>query len=374
MALRIQPFDEAAWPALEGLLLQAWPQSWRPELARKLADWRYRDRSAQTTWLAFDGDRCVAMLDSILRPYLLDGHRILVRETCDWFCLPEYRPLGLGISLMRKMMALPEPLLSIGGTNATLALLPRLRWTALPPVQFCVLPNRARGLAGMLLRRKWPAYERLANAIPGSIPLWLPRGARAPGPGFGTASIRECRPETVASLPLPRGDGLVQLLEEPEALWFGRMPRELARPLGLLFLLDDRPVGYSLSQIEPTASGLNGCILHLQVVHPAQEVVDWVVAGTARALAGKGVGFIRCRASTPEKERALRRAGFLFRKPCPSYWWSNQGIPAPALLDAGYLRADDAVPFPMPDERHLAGAARPAGPGRGPVLRGAEHP
>src|SRR5271166_2263357 len=34
---------------------------------------------------------CVATLDSMLRPYLLDGQRILVRETADWYCVPRLR-------------------------------------------------------------------------------------------------------------------------------------------------------------------------------------------------------------------------------------------------------------------------------------------
>src|SRR5271166_4523750 len=34
---------------------------------------------------------CVATLDSMLRPYLLDGQHILVRETADWYCVPRLR-------------------------------------------------------------------------------------------------------------------------------------------------------------------------------------------------------------------------------------------------------------------------------------------
>src|SRR5438094_250524 len=91
-------------------------------LARALIRWRYDARpSGGGIWLAGHDGQCVAMLDSFVRPYLLDGRRILVREGCDWYCLPKYRPLGLGVRLMREMMACPEPMLSIGGRNATLA-------------------------------------------------------------------------------------------------------------------------------------------------------------------------------------------------------------------------------------------------------------
>src|SRR6478672_10662270 len=101
MALRVTRLEGAIRPAFERLLAQVWGQTWSEDLARTLVRWRYDDRTpAGETWLAMDGEKCVAMVDSFLRPYLLDGRPILLRETCDWFCLPRYRPLGVGIRLM----------------------------------------------------------------------------------------------------------------------------------------------------------------------------------------------------------------------------------------------------------------------------------
>jgi hypothetical protein len=352
MALRLTQLDETNRPAFEALLVHAWRQNWGPELARALIRWRYYERpSGGGTWLACNDDQCVAMLDSFVRPYLLDGRPIRVREGGDWYCLPKYRPLGLGIRLMHKLMGCDEPMLSIGGSDATLAMLPRLRWTRLPDVQKFVLPIKARGLAGALLRSRWPAGEVYAKAIPGFIPLRLPR--RAPAPPFGVGRVTEWRPGTPVVLPVPRDQGLVQLLDEADQEWMAHMPPGVARPIGLVFHLDDTPVGLSLSQIEPAIAGFDGCIVHLQIAHPGQVVADWIVAETASRLASRDVGMIRCLASSPKKIAALRKAGFVAREPLPSYWWPKDGGPKPSEIDAGYLRGDDAMNFPALHGRHL---------------------
>lgn len=361
MPLRLTQLDATNRPAFEALLVQAWQQTWGPELARDLVRWRYYDcgRSAGDTWLICNGGQCVAMLDSFVRPYSLDGRRIDVREGADWYCLPKYRPLGLGVKLMREFMACPEPGVSIGGSDATLSILPRLGWKRLPDVQRYVLPIRARGLAGTWLRNRWPAAEVYARAIPNWILLSGP--PRPPAPLAGVGRVAKWRPGTPAVLPVPQRDGLVQLLDQADLDWFSRAPPGVAQPLGLVFFLDDAPVGFSLSQIEPTVGGFDGCIVHLQIAHAAQAVADWIVAETASRLAARGVGIIRCRASSAEKIVALCKAGFALRESLPAYWWPKADSPTPVAIDGGYLRADDAVPLPALRGRHLA-KPRPARP------------
>lgn len=351
MALRLTELDETNRPAFEALLVHAWRQNWAPDLARDLIRWRYYDRPlGGKTWLAHNSGQCVAMLDSFVRPYLLDGRRILVREGCDWYCLPKYRPLGLGIRLMRELMACPEPGLSVGGRDVTVSTLPRLGWTRLPDLQNYVLPVTARAVASVLLRERWPHREAYASAIPGFISLRRPRRASAPG---GVGHVAEWWPGTSAALPVPQQQGLVQLLEPTERDWIARIPPGVAKPIGLVFSLKEAPIAFSLSQIEASKTGFEGRIVHLQIAEPAQEVVNWVVAETAMRLAARGAGIIRCSASSAEKDVALRRAGFIVSKPLPSYWWPKADLPSPSRTDAGYLHADNAVPFPALHARHL---------------------
>jgi len=355
MALRLTQLDETNRAAFEALLAQAWRQNWGPELARALVRWRYYDRpSGGGTWLTFDGGQCVAMLDSFVRPYLLDGRRVLVRESCDWYCLPKYRPLGVGIRLMREMMACPEPMLSVGGTAATVSILPRLGWTKLPNAGSYFLPIKARGLAGALLRNRWPEAEAYAKAIPAFIALQRPRRARAPP--IGVSRVAERRPGAPAASAVAQDHRLLQLLDQAEEAWLTRMPRGVAEVLGLTFFIDEAPVGFSFSQVEPVVTGLDGRIVHLQIAHPQQAVADWVVAETASRLAARGVGIIRCLASAPEKIGALSKAGFLLKGPVPGYWWPQAGLPTPLATDVGFLHADHSVPLATLHGRHRASA------------------
>ncbi|MGG5818513.1 GNAT family N-acetyltransferase [Falsiroseomonas sp. HW251] len=352
MTLSLRPLDASAYPAFEALLAEAWARNWDAGLQRDLAAWRYRARQDDGgTWLAFDGDRCVALLDSFVRPWLLDGRPVTLRETCDWYCAPSHRPAGLGIALMRRMMQQSEPMLSIGGTAATLSLLPRLRWAALPPMRAFVLPVKARGLAGGLLRRRWPAQEGLARAIPGFLPLRPPRAAAPPG---DAARIEPWDPAEEA--PVPQAPGLVQLLSRPAHEWLCRVPATLARPVALLFRLGGVAVGASFSLLAPAVAGQEATIVRLQIAEASQAIVDWVVAETALALASLGAGLIRCLAGAPATVAALERAGFLAATPRPVFWWSRDLAP-PSALDAGFLRADDAVPLDALRGRRLAAIA-----------------
>ncbi len=78
--IRFTQLDAGTRSAFETLLREIWQhQTWCAKLAQDVVQWRYVDRSNNSaTWLAMEGDTCVATLDSMLGPYLLDGQRILV--------------------------------------------------------------------------------------------------------------------------------------------------------------------------------------------------------------------------------------------------------------------------------------------------------
>jgi acyl carrier protein len=320
-----------------------WARGWDEDLFPAIFRWRYLDRASDGgTWMVFDEDQCVAMLDSFVRPYLLDGRRVLVREPADWFCLPKYRPLGFGLILMRMMMDLPEPIINIGGMDPTLAILPRLGWESLPEVQRMILPVTLRGLAGNLLRRRGARHAKYARAIPGFVPVRRPRVAPPPA---AEARVEEWRPGSELALPVPRRDGLIELLESADLEWRLAAPSGFIRPIVLVFLLGDEPVGVSLSQLEPSASGPDARIVHLQISNLAQPVVDWIVSVTARRLSQAGAGFIRCRASIAQTITALQKTGFIATPPQAAHWWAKDGTLPPSVIEVGYLIANHALPF-----------------------------
>ena len=140
--IQLERLSETNRPAFETLLSEIWQQNWNDQVAKSIVQWRYYDRPADAvTWLAMEHNACVGMLDSMLRPYLLDGHRILVRETADWYCIPQQRGI-LGLRLLWCLNSCPEPVFVMGGSETTRRILSQMRdWTNLPATSSYILPH-----------------------------------------------------------------------------------------------------------------------------------------------------------------------------------------------------------------------------------------
>lgn len=338
--IEIKELSDPYRPSFETLIGENWQQTWGNPVTRQIVQWRYYDRPGEAlTWLAFDGDKCVAMLDSVVRRYLLDGREFRIRETADWYCTPSYRPYGIGVWLLRKAIGCPEPILVLGGSDDNNAILSRLHWTELPPATSYVLPVRARGLIGNVVRRKWPRHERMAKVIPNILPGKSARRIAAPLGRRGEMRLIEQLPDLLP----PIANGLIELIDSQHLAWMLRMPMVLAKAVALIFLLDDELVGLSLSQIEPTAYGCDGKIVHVQCRD--ETALAWIMSETTRFLIDSNVGFIRSYVSTPVKRDAIEQVGFVKSKEVRCHWWPGKLGIVPQALDVGYLRGDDAMPF-----------------------------
>lgn len=330
---KVGALSEELRPAFERLLRAAWMQNWDDRLGQEIIRWRYYERPYGHPWVACNGDACVGLVDSMLRPYMLDGQRIWVRESADWYCLPQHRT-GLGLSLLNRVLHHGEPVLVIGGADATLQTLPKFRFRKLSDAYYYVRPLTLRGLAGNLLRRRWWQQERLAQIVPHIS--WRMAERHRPA----NAEIRLM--DENHQIPPPDGDGLIQMIEPWHWQWLLKMPRGMASPIGLAFSINDKFAGCSISQLEQTAVDPDGRILHLQFTDP--DIGRWIINTTINFLRECNVGFVRCEASTPIKCELLQEAGFFRTQPVPIHWYSPHITP-PARVDAGYLRADDAMPF-----------------------------
>jgi hypothetical protein len=338
--IRLELLHDVHRAAFEELLRETWQQNWDAELARQIVQWRYYDRPGDAmTWIALEQDRCVAMLDSMLRPYMMDGQRITVRETADWYCTPRRRPFGIGLWLLQQVYSFPEPVFVLGGSQVTLDLLTKLKWKSLPAAKSYVLPIKVRGLMANVIRQRWWQHEAMARTIPSFLPLKRPKRVAPPTDRF---KVRKLSSDDSIAMADAAQTGLVELLETEHWQWLARMPTELAMPVGLLFSFDDKPIAVSYSQIEPAASGLDARIVHLQFTDPS--IGAWVISTTARMLADYGVGFVRCCVSTDDKIAAIEKVGFVKTKDIPCHWLPRMAD-TPTCIDVGYLRGDDAMPF-----------------------------
>ena len=325
----------------ELLVRMSWKRDWSEELAERYVAWRYGERADGDTLVACDRGRCVGILDSFIRPYWIADRQEIIRETCDWFCLPEYRALGVGLHLMRRMMAKPEPILVIGGTDVTQNLLPRLKWTQLPDVGNFILGVSARTVAGLVAHSRWQAGVKLARLVP-NIPL-VRRLPHAPPPS-ANSQVRVRVSGEAGPIPKSAPYALAPTLDARFLDWLARAPDVLGQFLVLSFFCDGEPVGTTISRLQALPFfGTTAQIVHVQAAR--LELIDWMVSATVHELIGRGVGAVSCRTSCPATTSAMSKIGFWRRKPSPSYWWGADR-PSPAgSLHLTTLQADDALQF-----------------------------
>jgi hypothetical protein len=340
MSITIVPLSEADHAGVCQLLVRCWRCELSGELLEGYFSWRYGNRGNGETLVACDKGRCVGIVDSFVRSYRIAERQELVRETCDWFCLPEYRAFGVGLQLMRRMMAKPDPILVIGGTKITMELLPRLKWARLLNVERFVLPCSTRTAAGLAAHDLWPRGVALARMIPD----WrLVRQIRRQPPPSANAHV-QCQAlgaaaEAAKIVPYD----LAPVLDTSLLHWLASAPKLLGETVVLSFFSDDRPVGVSISRVQMLAFGYKARIVH---VHAARlALVNWILGETVHHLIGRGVGAILCDASCRAMGRALCALGFARRRPIPAFWWPANKLPPSGVYNLSSLRADDAFEF-----------------------------
>jgi hypothetical protein len=325
--------------ARELLTHHVWKRDWSEELAKTYFAWRYASRPRGETLLALDRERCIAIVDTFLRPYWIGGRHHVLRETCDWFCLPGYRPLGIGLHLMRRIMDKPEPILAISGTEHTREMLPKLGWATLPGIYDFVLPVSAKTAASFLARGSG-RFAWAAGLVP-NIPLARRRACSAPPFDALLVQVRRLGDDVQVA-----GIGPYDLGPEVELTvldWLARAPPILGEFVALRFLAGGVHVGIAICRIEKLSLGCVAQIVHLQP--DRVDLIDWMVSETVGHLRERGAGVIFGRSSCPSISGALAAAGFYRRKPVPMFWWARGSLPPTGRFNLASLQADDALHF-----------------------------
>jgi len=346
MAISFSPLTAETLPAVKQLLLPFWERDWTPEFSERLLSWRFLGRQDGDTILAMDGDRCVAMIDSWCRQYLVNGKLVDVRELGDWYSLPEYR--GVGLQPMWMMMKKPEPILSIGGTSDTQALLPRLGWKPLPQVANYALRLTSGVIAQDRLNRSGlpgkTAFIKLAHKL--SFPVCRVQSQAAP---VINASVSEYDPADAPPEIRPPSDAyvLASLIGAKELDWLYSAPEEMGAFISLVFSVDDEPVGLSVSRLYKSEHTYEAVVLQIQSSQVSTGMYKWMVGETSALLAARGARNIRCRTSCRKVAEALSSVGFRQRFVDQTVWRSrDQDVPQGTIL-LSMFRADDGIhPYP----------------------------
>ena len=332
---------------LQRLLLPFWQRQWDKSFADAFFRWRFVERPDWDGILAYDGARPVGFIDSFFRPYQIGESLVRVRQTSDWFSDPGYRPVG--VMLMRKVMQQPEPILVVGGSETTHQILPRLRWTSLPDLAHYALPTGSGAAIKGLSELFGLSSLRLPGPMVRALSLPLVRRRRVKPPQ-GTAEV-SCLP---AGGPLPQivpHDGssvLLSVLEQAEADWLGKAPEGVGEYVWLVFSLDGRPVGLSLSRLYRRDAMTVARLLHLQADVPSVELYAWMTDETARHLAKQGAQWVAGRFGCPQIDQALTGLGFHKRQPCLAFWWHQGQEPPPPPHNLSWICGDEAL-LPHPN-------------------------
>ena len=346
MAIRIERLNVKHLAAVRLLRQSQNTGDWPEELSQQFFHWRYSAREQSDTLLAFDGDRCVAMLDSFSHSYRSGDAIIRVREPCEWLCLPEYRPQGLGLRLMSMLMKEPEPMFAMVGTWMTQDILPLMGWQKLPDTTNYLLPLTSGALADSLLGRlrlpRGRMRTRLAHTL--SFPVWHRRSKALAKHSL----ISEHRIGDQLPLVEPSADyALACISSQWEPAWLDKAPKDMGQFFWRVGYADCKPVGLTISRLFRRNGTNEANLLHVQANQRSPELYEWLITETARFLAKRGGVKIACRASCPTFSTALKRIGFVERSTTPAFWWSKDRAGLSGPLHLTLWRGDEAIrPYP----------------------------
>lgn len=326
-------------PAVYESLLSFWNQEWDADFGQQFLDWRYGKREHCETLVAMSATKCVGMIDTFIRPYFVNGEIMMVREPCDWFCLPDHR--GAGLRLLKYLIAQGAPLLGVGLPAAALAIAPRLNWSHLADAREFILPLSIRRVAGAVLRKLKLGDGSIARHIPSRFQL-RSRSAWAshsmPGGRVDHLALDE-----EFMMPFPTDYGLAPILTADYLRWLRAAPSSLGKLFELVFRRDGKVVGLTLNRAEPTKIGERFRIIHMHAVGGSSEILEWMLTQTVVRAIDQGAESVHCRTSCMEAWTALNALRFVEtdRMKVMS-WFSDRATPSGAT-NVTFLRGDDAM-------------------------------
>jgi hypothetical protein len=237
-------------------------------------------------------------------------------------------------------MSLGPPIVALGGSRHTLALLPRLGFTTVVVGRRYVLP-----LAGALFRSRRGRLAAAAFDVIGR--RWYSPRRRSAGPdGLSCVPVSGFDEEMLQVGELTNGFKLLALPNLPTMRWLaGGFAGAGAYP-SFAFVADGRRCGWALCRIFQGEGHRAGEILDLFLADGAEGHYTWAVAELSATLAGYGVELIRASATAPLMMDALARNRFRVEEELPAMiWWPDTELPSLPLHIMG-SHADGAF-FPI---------------------------
>jgi len=335
----IVTLNESTLPLAKELIALRWGCEQDDPRFERFFVWRFLERGRWDALLAIADGKGVAFLDSGVRIYRCGEQCISVREPSEWYADPKYRPVGL--TLFKRMMAMPEPMLSIGGSAITRNILPRLGWVPLSTVSQFTLPLQLGSILNHLL--KGLNHFRLVRIAGGlTLPFAL-RHSSAPVTGLNY-SVRSLSGESRA-LSVTEGAtcALASTLNDWELDWFGRAPSS-AGTFELFEFSDGQSwIGHVLVRLYTSGGLPRAYIMHIDTAAVALPVIRWIISQASAFCRERGVAVVHARTSSGMLMDALRQSGFFQRGTLPVHMWPTGDMRIDGATRLDYLRGDDGL-------------------------------
>lgn len=341
MSIEYTKADTSTRAAVYDALLTFWDQRWTDEFQREFMAWRYERRLDGETFVAMSGAKCIGLVDTFVRPYFIDGRQVVIREPCDWFCLPGNR--GVGMRLMKWMATQEEPLLGVGLPKTAISIARRMNWTRLLDTYDFVLPITVRRVVGAVVRK-----ARLGN---GSVTRFLPRWRLRSDAAWRKYREMDGEVEELAPAQWPEEDlsgpyadyGVAPIVTRSYVQWLAACPSSLGNVFLLSFRIGGEIVGLSICRIERSKVGCKARLIHIQSFRPRLRTLQWMIAENVQRASLHAAESFHCRSSCPVTNAALLSLGSR-RTAADAVFMDLKGLERPSgPVNMTFLRGDDAM-------------------------------
>jgi hypothetical protein len=336
MAVQVDIVDDRLLPGLAEFAAAVWDFPPGDEFLR----WRITGPPGSRYYVAHDNGRWLAGIGAQPKTYLNHGEPIDCFETYAWTSLPVEEARGWGSKSMRALMAEGRPIVALGGSAATLAILPRLEFDLLADAPAMNLPISAgfaadiAGVKGMLMR----AAIRMSTLV------------TVPKPG--TANGLRMQPlarfdERTMAMPMQLG---FQAVYNPNVFDWQVGWAELGTFHALRFIRDKQVLGWLYVRIGEESPGqIVGRLLESKFA-PESSAKDRVIMmkSMIAIMAGYGATVARTLTTCPDTNAALVACHFRARAGSPALVYHNNQIAKDQPIRVSVLRADGgAQPLPV---------------------------
>jgi hypothetical protein len=325
MGVSVVSFDAELLPAVRGLMDDAFTRP-RDERYHR---WALLGDPGHRAWVAVDGARCVAILRAFARPYRLGGRPTTCLETFDWYASPEARRSAAGLLVMKAAMDEPEPLVNVGGTRDSLALLPRLGWRAIDEAVSYVLPLAGGALSRDRAARLGPLAPAGRAAVGVAGRAWFGR-ARGAVPAQGRVEeLTEPADEVVV---LAEGDehhATMPLPDPGHLRWLTEGAPAVGRFRSVLFRVAGRPAGWGMTRVNDGPDGREASLVEVYAPRPEPALLRWMVAELVDLVRPERPVQVRAQTTSPVLAQALGGQRFVRAHRRPVQVWTADGLARP---------------------------------------------